>query len=71
MKVVGWGKEASNETMMRNIGGLNLNLEGVVLSQHQMYRREENNALVEPRGVTRLLARLQILWITALIGLKP
>ena len=61
MKVVGWGKEAGNETMMRNIGGLNLNLEGVVLSQHQMYGREENNALVEPRGVTRLLACLQIL----------
>ena len=27
LKVVGWDKEAGEETMMRNIGGLNLNLE--------------------------------------------
>ena len=27
LKVVGWGKEVGKETMMRNIGSLNLNLE--------------------------------------------
>ena len=70
LKVVGWDKKASKEAMMRNIGGLNLNLDESSAESTPSVLKRGRQGFGGNKGLIRWLVHLPLIWGTVLTGLQ-